>query len=356
MNRKRIAGVAAAGIVSMAALAGCSSTSTSSADIDSLDARVTTLESQVAGLEAIVGQAIIADPAAQIAELESRIQGLQKELNSSQAQAADVESAVSAEVAAAEAALADAQKAVDDANAAADDAREAAIADAEARVADAQAAVEALKAKVAEAIGARLHPRPALHRQPAPALSNRHRRGRAHPSSDWWATWPTSTRLPMRERCPMFDDNGSFLLALFEFFLFFAWLMCLFWVFGDIFRSRDLGGGAKTFWVIFVIFLPWLGVLVYLIARGKGMQERARSSRRGDAGCADGLHRVGGRPRAVPRPTRSRRRSRCSIPARSHRRSSRAEGEGARRDGHRGVASWRETRLGMRRRAWPRIG
>ena len=61
---------------------------------------------------------------------------------------------------------------------------------------------------------------------------------------------------------------------MFEFFLFFAWFMCLFWVLGDIFRSRDLGGGAKTLWVIFVIVLPWLGILVYLIARGHGMQER----------------------------------------------------------------------------------
>jgi magnesium-transporting ATPase (P-type) len=72
----------------------------------------------------------------------------------------------------------------------------------------------------------------------------------------------------------MFDNNGSFLLALFEFFLFFAWFMCLFWVLGDIFRSKDLGGGAKTFWIFFVIIIPWLGVLVYVIARGKGMQER----------------------------------------------------------------------------------
>lgn len=72
----------------------------------------------------------------------------------------------------------------------------------------------------------------------------------------------------------MFDDNGSFLLALFEFFLFFAWFMCLFWVLGDIFRSKDLGGGAKTLWVLFVIFIPWLGLLVYVLARGHGMQER----------------------------------------------------------------------------------
>lgn len=72
----------------------------------------------------------------------------------------------------------------------------------------------------------------------------------------------------------MFDNNGSFLLALFEFFLFMAWFMCLFWVLGDIFRSKDLGGGGKTLWVIFVIILPWLGILIYLIARGGGMHER----------------------------------------------------------------------------------
>lgn len=72
----------------------------------------------------------------------------------------------------------------------------------------------------------------------------------------------------------MFNDNGSFLLALFEFFLFFAWFMCLFWVIGDIFRSKDLGGFAKTAWVFFVIIIPWLGLLVYLIARGHGMQQR----------------------------------------------------------------------------------
>src|SRR6188768_1852605 len=72
----------------------------------------------------------------------------------------------------------------------------------------------------------------------------------------------------------MFNDNGSFLLALLEIFLFFAWFMCLFWIFGDIFRSKDLGGGGKTFWALFVILIPWLGILVYLLARGKGMHER----------------------------------------------------------------------------------
>src|SRR5580698_11640450 len=60
-----------------------------------------------------------------------------------------------------------------------------------------------------------------------------------------------------------------------EIFLFFIWIFLLFWVFMDIFRSHDLGGGAKTLWVIFVIILPFLGIFVYLIARGGKMQERA---------------------------------------------------------------------------------
>ncbi|MEU4426674.1 SHOCT domain-containing protein [Actinoplanes sp. NPDC024001] len=76
----------------------------------------------------------------------------------------------------------------------------------------------------------------------------------------------------------MFDDNGSFLLAMLEFFIFVAWLVCLFWIFGDLFRSRDLGGLGKTLWTLFLIFLPTLGALVYLIARGGGMAERAMAA------------------------------------------------------------------------------
>jgi phospholipase D-like protein len=76
----------------------------------------------------------------------------------------------------------------------------------------------------------------------------------------------------------MFDNNGSFLLALFEIFIFAAWFMCLFWVFADVFRSRDLGGGSKTLWVLFIIILPLLGMLVYLIARGPGMSERSQAA------------------------------------------------------------------------------
>jgi ABC-type multidrug transport system fused ATPase/permease subunit len=60
-----------------------------------------------------------------------------------------------------------------------------------------------------------------------------------------------------------------------EFFVFFLWIWLLIVVFMDIFRSQDLGGWAKALWVIFVIILPFLGVLIYLIARGGSMHERA---------------------------------------------------------------------------------
>jgi hypothetical protein len=57
------------------------------------------------------------------------------------------------------------------------------------------------------------------------------------------------------------------------FFLFFAWIMCLFYVFADIFRSHDMGGFAKFLWILFIIILPFLGVLIYLLARGDKMAE-----------------------------------------------------------------------------------
>ena len=59
------------------------------------------------------------------------------------------------------------------------------------------------------------------------------------------------------------------------FFLFIVWIWLLIVVFADIFRSHDMGGFAKALWVIFVIILPFLGVFIYLIARGGKMQEHA---------------------------------------------------------------------------------
>jgi ABC-type multidrug transport system fused ATPase/permease subunit len=67
----------------------------------------------------------------------------------------------------------------------------------------------------------------------------------------------------------------SIFWTMLEFFLFFLWIWLLIVIFADIFRSHDMGGLAKALWVIFVIILPFLGVLIYLIARGGSMQERA---------------------------------------------------------------------------------
>jgi hypothetical protein len=58
------------------------------------------------------------------------------------------------------------------------------------------------------------------------------------------------------------------------FFMFVIWIMILFRVFADIFRRRDIGGGMKTVWFIFVILLPFLGVFIYLIAEGHKMADR----------------------------------------------------------------------------------
>ena len=66
----------------------------------------------------------------------------------------------------------------------------------------------------------------------------------------------------------------SFLLMLY-FFLFIAWIWLFITVAVDIMRSDDLGGVAKALWVLFVLILPYLGVLIYLIARGGSMQQRA---------------------------------------------------------------------------------
>jgi ABC-type multidrug transport system fused ATPase/permease subunit len=64
-------------------------------------------------------------------------------------------------------------------------------------------------------------------------------------------------------------------LTMLYFFLFIIWIWLLIMVFVDIFRSQDIGGWAKALWVIFVIIVPFLGVFVYLIARGGKMHERA---------------------------------------------------------------------------------
>jgi Short C-terminal domain/Phospholipase_D-nuclease N-terminal len=70
----------------------------------------------------------------------------------------------------------------------------------------------------------------------------------------------------------------SIFWTMLEFFIFFLWIWLLIVIFGDIFRSRDMGGLAKALWVLFVIIVPYLGVLIYLIARGGKMHERAAAA------------------------------------------------------------------------------
>jgi hypothetical protein len=71
--------------------------------------------------------------------------------------------------------------------------------------------------------------------------------------------------------------TGQVFWSMLWFFLFFIWIWLLIVVFGDIFRSPDLSGWSKALWSIFIIVVPYLGVFVYLIARGGKMQEHAVS-------------------------------------------------------------------------------
>jgi len=79
--------------------------------------------------------------------------------------------------------------------------------------------------------------------------------------------------------------NILWTMLIFLGFFVFIWLLIL--VFMDIFRSRDMGGGAKALWVIFVIVLPLLGILIYLIARGASMHERAVAQAQAQAQAFD---------------------------------------------------------------------
>lgn len=75
---------------------------------------------------------------------------------------------------------------------------------------------------------------------------------------------------------PLLDVFWTMLI----FFIWVAWFILLFRIIADIFRRHDIGGGAKTLWILFVLFLPFLGVFVYLISQGQGMAERDMSQAR----------------------------------------------------------------------------
>jgi predicted PurR-regulated permease PerM len=59
------------------------------------------------------------------------------------------------------------------------------------------------------------------------------------------------------------------------FFFLFIWIMILVHILSDLFRDHTLSGATKTLWVLFLVFLPFLAVLIYLFTRGQGMAERA---------------------------------------------------------------------------------
>lgn len=66
----------------------------------------------------------------------------------------------------------------------------------------------------------------------------------------------------------------GFFWTVFMVFIWVVWIILLIRIFSDIFRQHEMGGGAKALWTIFVIILPFLGVLVYLIVHGKDMAKR----------------------------------------------------------------------------------
>jgi hypothetical protein len=69
--------------------------------------------------------------------------------------------------------------------------------------------------------------------------------------------------------------SGDVLLWMLEFFLFVIWFWLLLTVFSDLFRDHEMSGGMKAVWVIVLVVLPYLGILIYLIARGHGMAQRS---------------------------------------------------------------------------------
>ena len=81
--------------------------------------------------------------------------------------------------------------------------------------------------------------------------------------------------------------TGQVFWSIVWFTMFFIWIWLLILVFSDIFRSPDLNGWTKAIWTIFVIVVPYLGVFVYLIARGHKMGEHAAA----DAKAADAAQR-----------------------------------------------------------------
>ncbi len=88
--------------------------------------------------------------------------------------------------------------------------------------------------------------------------------------------------MPLASSSYSYPLLGAF-WTIFIIFLWVIWIWTLVWIFIDIFRSQDLSGWSKALWFLFVLLIPLIGVVVYLIARGDSMSERAEQARRQDA-------------------------------------------------------------------------
>jgi len=78
----------------------------------------------------------------------------------------------------------------------------------------------------------------------------------------------------------MSDDFGFWdvMVSIFWFTILLAWISLLIHILADIFRDDSLGGGRKALWTIFIVLIPWLGALVYIISRGDSMNQRNREA------------------------------------------------------------------------------
>jgi hypothetical protein len=78
----------------------------------------------------------------------------------------------------------------------------------------------------------------------------------------------------------MSDDFGFWdvMVSIFWFTILLAWISLLVHILADIFRDDSLSGGKKALWTIFIVLIPWLGALVYIISRGDSMNQRNREA------------------------------------------------------------------------------
>src|SRR5687768_3478670 len=95
---------------------------------------------------------------------------------------------------------------------------------------------------------------------------------------------PTLRTMVLASDYPLFPVLSSFVFL----FLWIAWIMTLFHVVGDIFRSRDLRGIAKAVWLLWVLVTPFLGVIVYLVVRGDQMTAPVMRARHADEAATVG--------------------------------------------------------------------